>query len=252
MRQLSFALLACSVLTGAAIRAADESKGDGKTNDSDRAQVTRFFKEHVIGKTLATPKTKFKWDDNKMEGDYEDQVIYNNFTETAKGFGFDVTSVSKQTLYDLDKEGKRLQPGRDFSGTFVVRYEICERASTKKLTGISRPLCTTTKAPSPEGTATLVTGDEGRRRQADLERNAAGLRRLPRNQREVQARFVGREMTISNRRGQAANRGGSDELRRGPRHAEGDAGKGEVADLRDQEVQGDVQCRCARGFPWRP
>jgi hypothetical protein len=157
MRHLSFALLACAVLTAAAIRA-DEPKGDGKTNPSDRAQVTKFFKEHVIGKTLATPKTKFKWDDNKMEGDYEDQVIYNNFTETAEGFGFDVTSVSKQTLYDIDKEGKRVQPGRDFSGTFVVRYEICERASTKKLTGISRPLSSTIKAPSPEGTATLVTG----------------------------------------------------------------------------------------------
>ena len=158
MRHLSFVLLAYSVLTGAAIRAADEPKSNGKTIDSDRAQVTKFFKEHVIGKTLATPKTTFKWDDNKMEGDYEDQTIYNNFTETAEGFAFDVTSVSKQTLYDLDKEGKRLQPGRDFSGTFVGRYEICERASTKKLTGISRPLSTTIKAPSPEGTATLVTG----------------------------------------------------------------------------------------------
>jgi len=158
MRHLSFAVLACAVLTVAAIRAADEPKDNGRTNDSDRAQVTKFFKEHVIGKTLGTPKTKFKMDDNKMEGDYEDQQIYNNFTETAEGFAFDVTSVSKQTLYDLDKEGKRIQPGRDFSGTFLSRYEICERASTKKLTGINRPLSTTIKAPSPEGTVTIVTG----------------------------------------------------------------------------------------------
>ena len=61
-------------------------------------------------------------------------------------------------LYDLDKQGQRLQPGRDFSGTFIVRYEICERTSTKQLTGISRPIAMTIKAPSPEGTVTLVTG----------------------------------------------------------------------------------------------
>jgi hypothetical protein len=157
MRHLTISLLACAALAATGLLAADE-KSDGKSDLTDRAPVVKFFKEKVIGRTLATPKTTFKWDENKMEGEYEDQVIYNNFIETAEGFGFDVTSVSKQTLYDLDKEGKRLQPGRDFSGTFLSRYEICERTSTKKLTGISRPLSTTIKAPSPEGTITLVTG----------------------------------------------------------------------------------------------
>ena len=176
MRLLGFTVLICSILTvgwhahayardrstfswpgvGMARRAA--GKGDGKTGEGDRALVIRFFKDHVIGKTLATPKTTFKWDDNNMEWEYEDQVIYNNLAETAEGFGFDVTSVSKQTLYELDKNGKRLQPGRDFSGTFVLRYEMCERASTKKLTGTARLLSSTIKAPSPEGTVTLATG----------------------------------------------------------------------------------------------
>jgi hypothetical protein len=90
--------------------------------------------------------------------DGRDQVIYNNFTETAEGFAFDVTSVSKQTLYDLDSQGQRLQPGHDFSGTFVLRYQVGERASTKQLTGIARPIAMTIKAPSAEGTVSVVMG----------------------------------------------------------------------------------------------
>ena len=157
MQHLIISLLTGAALTGAAL-GAELKKGEGTIDGTDRAQVIKFFKQNVIGRTLATPKTTYKWDDNKMEGDYQDQVIYNSFTETAEGFAFDVTSVSKQTLYDLDKQGQRLQPGRDFSGTFVLRYEIGERKSTQQLTGIARPIAMTIKAPSPEGTVSLVTG----------------------------------------------------------------------------------------------
>jgi hypothetical protein len=64
--------LILSLLTGAALTAtahgADEKKSDGTSVGSDRAQVIKFFKENVIGRTLATLKTTYKWDDNKMEG----------------------------------------------------------------------------------------------------------------------------------------------------------------------------------------
>lgn len=154
MRHLAIALLACAALTGAMARGADDKKAEA----SDRAQVKKFLKAHVIGKMVATPKTTFKLDDNKVEGDYEDQTTFNNFTETAEGFSFDVVTISKETRHDLDKEGKRVPPGRDFSGTSVTRYELCERASTKKLTGTARTLSMTMKFPSQEGTAILVTG----------------------------------------------------------------------------------------------
>jgi hypothetical protein len=133
---------------------ADETK----SASSDRVQVTKFLKDHVIDKTVASPKTTYKLDENKMESDSEDQTTFNNFTETAQGFSFDMTIVSKETRYDLDKDGKRIQPGRDLSGTEVYRYEICERLSTKKLTGIARLLSMTTKAPSRKEAVLLVTG----------------------------------------------------------------------------------------------
>ena len=65
--------------------------------------------------------------------------------------------MSKETRYDLDGAGKRLLPGRDVSGTEVFRYEVCERASTKKLTGTARLLSRTTKGANYEATAVLVT-----------------------------------------------------------------------------------------------
>jgi hypothetical protein len=153
MRSIMLTVLAC-LAWGTQPSAAADSKNEG----SDRARVLTFLKEHVIGKTVVTAKTTFTVDGNKQEGEYEDQTSYTNLTETEHGLAFDVTTVMKQTRYDLDREGKRLLPGRDVSGTEVYRYELCERASTKKLTGISRPLSRTTRAGDPEGTVILVTG----------------------------------------------------------------------------------------------
>jgi hypothetical protein len=112
----------------------------------------------VIGKTIATPKTTFKWDGGKAEGELEDHYVYHNLSETAHGFRFDVTTVTNATLYDLDKDGRRILPGRAWSGAAVSRYEIGERASTGKLTGFSQILSTTIKDSRPTGTVLVVTG----------------------------------------------------------------------------------------------
>ncbi|HJZ89264.1 MAG TPA: hypothetical protein VKE40_00230, partial [Gemmataceae bacterium] len=158
MRRITIALLACAALGGTAVRAADEKKAGPTPATGEREQVVQLLKKHVIGKTVTTPKTTFKLDDNKLEGEYEDQTTFNNFAETASGFGFDVVTVSKELRFDLDSDGKRVPPGRDFSGTSVMRYEFGERASTKKLTGTARVLSNTTRFPSQEGTVVLVTG----------------------------------------------------------------------------------------------
>jgi len=153
MRQIMVALLVCATLSWTTLAPADE-----KAQTSDRTEVTKFLKDHVLGKTVAFPKTIVKLDDNSMESDSGEQNTFNNFTESGQGFCFDLTVVRKETRFDLGKDGKRIQPGRDLSGTEVYRYEIVERVSTKKLTGTVRILSMTTKAPSREGVAILVTG----------------------------------------------------------------------------------------------
>jgi hypothetical protein len=158
LRHLAMAFLTCTALSGTWLLAAEGPKATPKGAASDRAQVTKFLKERVIGKTVVTAKRTDKWDEGKIEIDYQDQTTFNNLTGTAEGFSFDVTTVSKMTSYDLDMGGKRVGAGRDFSGTFVARYELCERASTKKLTGTARVLSMTIKMPSQEGLMVLVTG----------------------------------------------------------------------------------------------
>ena len=153
MRQIIVTLLACITLSLPALATTDE-----KAQASDRVEVTKFLKDHVLGKTVAFPKTTIKLDDNSMESESVEQNTFNNFTESGQGFSFDLTLVNKETRFDLDKDGKRVQPGRNLSGTEVYRYEIVERVSTKKLTGTVRILSMTTKAPSREGVAILVTG----------------------------------------------------------------------------------------------
>ncbi len=155
MRRITIFLLAWVTFNGQGRVSADD-----KDDASDRVRVAKFLKEHVIGKTIVTPKTTFKADNGKMEGEYQDFTsLQLNFAETASGFCFDYTTVSQETKrYDVDKDGKRVLPGRDGSGTEVYRYEFCERASTKKLTGTARPTTATTKTPSREGSVILMTG----------------------------------------------------------------------------------------------
>ena len=152
MRHLVFPLLFLVALGETAFVAADEKSGEA----SNRGQVLRFLKQHVIGKTVSTPRTTFKLDDNKIEGESEDRTTFNNLNVTADGFSFDIVTVTKESRHDLDKEGKHVGPARDMGGTSVTRYEFGERASTKKLTGTIRTVSTTTKYPNQDGTVILV------------------------------------------------------------------------------------------------
>jgi hypothetical protein len=120
-RSCLFLLLATAMMAAGLALTPERLAAGGKADASDRAQVMKFFREQVVGKTMATPPTKFPQEDDKMEGEYADRTVVNNFIETAEGFSFDWVTVSTQTLYDLDKGGKRMLPGRDFSGVNVLR-----------------------------------------------------------------------------------------------------------------------------------
>ena len=128
----------------------------GSAEASDRTDVVKFLKNHVMGKTLVTPLTANKGDGGKFEETYEDQSSFSNLVETETGFHFDLTVKAKQVVYDLDKDGKRILPGRDQSGVTVFRYEVSERKSTQKLMGYWRVVSTTVKELTPLGTVATV------------------------------------------------------------------------------------------------
>jgi hypothetical protein len=133
---------------------------DDKNNvgESNCEQVVKFLKQNVMGRTVALPKSTFKLDGDKMEGESEERITYTDFSETADGFSFNAISVTKESRHDLDKNGKRIGPARQVGGTVVDHYEFGERASTKKLTGTIRTVSATTKHQKQDGTVVLVLG----------------------------------------------------------------------------------------------
>jgi hypothetical protein len=148
--------VAFGLLCGLSIGQAEPGK-----EQSDRVRALKFLRAHVIGKTVAAPDTVFKYDGNKMEGVASGSDSYTNLVETADGFQFDVVSVSKLTNYDLDKEGKRIEPGRNEDGTYLARYDLTERKSTGKLVGTSRIISSTNKTfPAGLTAAVLFTVQE--------------------------------------------------------------------------------------------
>jgi hypothetical protein len=153
MRRSKMLIAIAAMLEGLAPTA----RAGGETGAGDRAAVIEFLKESVIGRTVATPRMTWNRYGNKTEADIEEQSVIDNLAETARGFRFDLTFVTKGTFYDLDAEGRRILPGRPWSGTSVARYEIGERASTGRLTGFSYTLSTTNKQRRPDGTCWLVT-----------------------------------------------------------------------------------------------
>jgi hypothetical protein len=92
---------------------------------------------------------------------YEEDAVFSNLTETANGFSFDMTTLSRGTRYVADKAGKLLAEGT-LNAVRVVRYEVTERSSSGKLVGFSRFISSTNTQPDPfSGTVFLVQIDGG-------------------------------------------------------------------------------------------
>ncbi len=123
---------------------------------SQRTQVIEFLRKHVIDKALSSPPSTFLIDGGKVEVNSEEQATYTGLIETPEGFIFDLTSVSKATLYDMGADGKRASPGRDWGGVRVYRFEVKELRSTKALAGFCRLVSTTAKGKDPTGNFTSV------------------------------------------------------------------------------------------------
>ena len=111
MRRTTFCL-SCLVLAGTGLLIATRGASGGDADKCDRTEVVKFLREAVLGRTLAVQKMSFQWDGGKAEAEFESQTVYHDLAETAYGFSFEVTGVSTGRLYDLDKDGHRIQPGR--------------------------------------------------------------------------------------------------------------------------------------------
>ena len=127
---------------------------DESGNESERARVVRFLREHVIGKTVGLKKETTKIANGKVETEFSSRMTFANLVETQDGFIFDVVWDTEQTNYDLEEDSRRIQPGRKEDRMGVSRYEVKERKSTKRLIGFERVV--TNSLVDPTGVAVAL------------------------------------------------------------------------------------------------
>ena len=111
----------------------------GSAAASEKEDVIAFLKQNVMGRKVEHRSTD-KLANNTLETDFIRQTIHTNLQETSQGFSFDVLYVVKQTIWDLDKEGKRQGQGRHEDRVLASRYEFKTRKSTGRLLGCMRGL----------------------------------------------------------------------------------------------------------------
>lgn len=113
-------------------------------------KVIQFLRENIIGKSLFTDDVVYMLDDGKLEGVYSDEMVFSDLITTENGFKFNMTTVTREVLYNLDDNGLRTAIAKDYTGTSVFCYELAMRKSTGQLTGYMRCVSTTVKNPTME------------------------------------------------------------------------------------------------------
>jgi hypothetical protein len=113
--------------------------------------VYNFLKNNVIGKILKTDEIIYQLDEGKSEGTYTDEMFFSDLLLSQNGIRFVMTTITHEKIYVLDSNKKRGDVRKDFSGVSTFYYELAERKSTSKLTGIMKLSSSTVLEHTMEG-----------------------------------------------------------------------------------------------------
>lgn len=106
-------------------------------------EIIHFLEKNLIGKILFTDKVTYTLGNGKLESIYNDQMTFSNLVKTENGFKFNMTTLTHELIYNLDKKGERTTIAKDYTGTSVFCYELAVRKSTNQLTGYMYCVSTT-------------------------------------------------------------------------------------------------------------
>ena len=101
-----------------------------------KSSVIHFLQQKVIGKTLRTDPVTYQMEGGKLEGEFSGRATFSDMTEGRNSFCFDLIMVNKETVYALKKSGKELIQERSHENVNVFRYELAQRVSTGRMTGL--------------------------------------------------------------------------------------------------------------------
>ena len=106
-------------------------------------KIILFLEQNIIGKSLLTDNVVYQLEAGKLEGVYNDKMQFSDLVRTGSGFKFNMTTITQELVYNLDKKGARTAVAKDYTGTSVFCYELAERKSTGQLTGYMHCLSST-------------------------------------------------------------------------------------------------------------
>lgn len=113
--------------------------------------VINFLKTQVIDKSLLTDETIYKLEGGKLKGFYTDEMFFSNLVRTENGFHFDMTTITREKIYQMAENEVLGEVRKDFTGVSVFRYELAVRKSSSKITGIMRLISSTVHDHTMEG-----------------------------------------------------------------------------------------------------
>ena len=67
-------------------------------------EIIQFLKENIIGKNLFTDDVVYQLDNGKLEGVYSDKIVFSDLAKTENGFGFNMTTVTHELIYNIEWE----------------------------------------------------------------------------------------------------------------------------------------------------
>lgn len=127
-------LLCCVVLVLSTVSVITADDTDGNRT------AAKFVKEQMAGKTIVGAETTERLDSGKVDSVSSSRIQFRNFKETKSGFCFDAETTIHQVLYDLNADGKRIEPGQSKNRSFILRYQVGQRLSTKEYIGVALPV----------------------------------------------------------------------------------------------------------------
>lgn len=130
-----------------------QPEGPFSQSCNTKGKIIDFLKIYVIGKKLITDEVVYQLEEGKLEGVYSDEMFFSDLTLSENGFQFDMTTVTRERIYILDSDKIRETVKKDFNGVSVFRYELAERKSTSRITGIMRLVSSTVHEHTMEGIA---------------------------------------------------------------------------------------------------
>lgn len=107
--------------------------------------VVDFLEVNVDGRTLHTRELVYALEDSALQGVYSDQISFCNLKYAQNSLQIDMFIISNEKIWLLGEDKRRQTLRKNFSAVSLFRFELAQRSSTNRITGLFRFVSATGK-----------------------------------------------------------------------------------------------------------